>query len=441
MRISDLMEFSLKNLFRRRVRSLLALMGVAVGTCAIVAMLSVGFGLSASYQAQMESYGNLHLIQVSKSEQARGPDGRALVLDERRIGQMEKIPGVSGATPVLSAYLYMGIGKQIAESEVIGIKPQVMELFGYRAEKGRLLQSSDRYGLVMGSSIPSQFYDPRKQQYASFDGTGAEIDVFSEKLVLTGDPDYGKRKPMIREETEAPRVEYPRFKGKVTGVLEENDESSYRCVMDLKDLKQILRQTRLAEKNPGQEKQGYDEAWLYVEDLDRVQEVCGQIKEMGFQPHSLNDWLSSMKKTAAMIQGVLGGIGGISLLVAALGITNTMVMSIYERTREIGVMKVIGAGLGDIKRLFLMEAGMIGLGGGLFGVALGFLASLCMNTVLQPFLSGLLEGTGDGGQISLIPWWVALGALAFALFTGLAAGYYPARRAMAMSALESLKNE
>ena len=145
-----------------------------------------------------------------------------------------------------------------------------------------------------------------------------------------------------------------------------------------------------------------------------------------------------------MIQGVLGGIGGISLFVAALGITNTMIMSIYERTKEIGVMKVVGANLKDIRKMFLLEAGMIGFIGGAAGVALSFILSFLMNTVLSEAigmaLGGVFWGAGEG-SISIIPWWVAAAALSFATAVGMAAGFYPAKRAMNLSALESLRNE
>jgi len=144
-----------------------------------------------------------------------------------------------------------------------------------------------------------------------------------------------------------------------------------------------------------------------------------------------------------MIQGILGGIGAISLLVAALGITNTMIMSIYERTKEIGIMKVIGANLGDIRKMFLLEAGMIGFLGGSAGLIISYILSLLMNTVLSGIMSTMLGAVGGGGgsTVSIIPWWVAVGALVFATTIGIISGYSPARRAMHLSALESLRNE
>ncbi|MFA7660239.1 MAG: FtsX-like permease family protein, partial [Anaerovoracaceae bacterium] len=221
-----------------------------------------------------------------------------------------------------------------------------------------------------------------------------------------------------------------------------NDDTAYYVYTDLETMKDIQADLRKARKEPAVSQLTYNNAMVYVGDINDVQEVSDTIREMGFQTNSLNDWLEAMQEQSRMIQGVLGGIGAISLFVAALGITNTMIMSIYERTKEIGVMKVIGANLPDIRRMFLLEAGLIGFLGGLIGVILSFIISLLLNTVLAGVLGSLLGGMGGGGSnISIIPWWIAVGGLLFATIIGIISGYSPARRAMRLSALESLRNE
>ena len=133
-----------------------------------------------------------------------------------------------------------------------------------------------------------------------------------------------------------------------------------------------------------------------------------------------------------MIQAVLGGIGAVSLFVAAIGIANTMMMSIYERTKEIGIMKVLGCSLGRIRDLFLMEAAFIGLSGGIIGLILSYGISAVINYVL---------GQTYMGSISYIPLWLSLTALVFAVIIGMLAGLMPALRAMRLSALSALRNE
>ena len=137
------------------------------------------------------------------------------------------------------------------------------------------------------------------------------------------------------------------------------------------------------------------------------------------------------------IQAVLGGIGAVSLFVAAIGITNTMMMSIYERTKEIGVMKVLGCDLRNIRSLFLMEAGFIGFIGGVIGLILSFILSVVINKVA----ANANEYMAASGGISYIPIWLVLLSLVFAVMVGMVAGFFPARRAMRLSPLAAIRNE
>jgi putative ABC transport system permease protein len=216
--------------------------------------------------------------------------------------------------------------------------------------------------------------------------------------------------------------------------------------MNIDELKKIIQDNArnqngndAASRQALQEQLKYQRAKVKVKDIKYVQGVQDAINEMGFQTHSLNDILKSMQEQSRTIQLILGGIGAISLLVAALGITNTMIMSIYERTREIGIMKVIGAALRDIKRLFLFEAGMIGFLGGLLGIGISFLLSFLLNTLSGS--AGYYMGMGGEVKISVIPLWLVFAVIALSTLVGLVSGYYPARRAMKLSALEAIKTE
>ena len=124
---------------------------------------------------------------------------------------------------------------------------------------------------------------------------------------------------------------------------------------------------------------------------------------------------------------MLGGIGAVSLLVAAIGIANTMMMSIYERTKEIGVMKVIGCGLFDIQQMFLIEAGMIGAFGGVTGLTLSLIVCIIINKV-------------TGTVTAVVPLWMYPASIVFAIIVSMAAGYAPSKRAMSLSALEAIRS-
>ena len=157
---------------------------------------------------------------------------------------------------------------------------------------------------------------------------------------------------------------------------------------------------------------------------------------MGLQVYGAGEWMREMEKQSTTIQMVLGGIGSIALIVAAIGIANTMIMSTYERTREIGVMKVIGATVGDVRNLFLFEAAIIGFLGGLFGLLTSHGVSYLLNNVLS--LGGFFGGGGEEAVTSIIPLWLDFLALSFSALIGVFSGYFPARRATKLQAIEAI---
>jgi ABC-type antimicrobial peptide transport system permease subunit len=154
---------------------------------------------------------------------------------------------------------------------------------------------------------------------------------------------------------------------------------------------------------------------------------------------SLEAILEVANQVLALLQALLGSVGALALLVAALGVANTMMMAIYERTREIGVLKALGASAGEIRRLFTVEAGMIGLIGGFFGLIIGTLLGRLVDWIAHRYL--ISEGVTGVGLLSVVPWWLALGALIFAALIGIVAGLYPAARAARLDPVNALRHE
>lgn len=451
----DLIRMGLKNLFRRKVRTFLTILGVIIGTSSIVIMVSLGYGMNESFKNEIQKMGSLNVINVSRSYGGGGRGGiggsSSGNLDDKAIDSMSKIKGVAAATPLLDSSMKIVSGRYGAYAQVVGIIPDTMGEFEFNIKEGRSLIEGDELNLVMGSSVPLQFYDLKARSFF-YPGPNEKpkVDVMNDKLVMTFDMSYGDKRPAAAgpdiqggQKTKAPKV----YKVKVVGLIKEGSMDKDYCVyMNIYELKKLLKEN--TKNQSSQERQmygnnqqdGYQRAMVKVKNMNDVQTVQNKIKEMGFEAYSLTDYLESMKKTAANMQMVLGGIGAISLLVAALGITNTMIMSIYERTREIGVMKVIGAALGDIKRIFLFESGMIGFAGGVIGLGFSKLMSVLLNTFAKG-LFNFMGPTGEGSKISIIPIWLSLFVLVFATLVGLISGFYPARRAMKLSALEAIRTE
>ena len=217
----------------------------------------------------------------------------------------------------------------------------------------------------------------------------------------------------------------------------------------------------------------YNQVLVKAADLKSVPEVESQIKALGYETSSYEDMRKSLEEQSRAIQLILGGIGAVSLLVAAIGIANTMVMSVTERTREIGIMKALGCYVRDIRVMFLAEAGAIGFFGGLVGCVLSGLISLGINVVGALYAGGMSggmsggmvsgagggsgDGTGGGTSIwtilwqaivggenvtrySVIPWWLFLFAVLFSTLIGLLFGFGPANKAVKIPALDAIKN-
>jgi ABC-type antimicrobial peptide transport system permease subunit len=181
--------------------------------------------------------------------------------------------------------------------------------------------------------------------------------------------------------------------------------------------------------------------------MRQVAAIEEQIKDMGYGTHSMESERKRMEDENRQLQIIMGAIGGITLLVAVISIANTMIMSVYERTREIGVMKVLGCLIPDIRTIFLFEAGLIGFIGGILGVGLSYGLSFVINSV-GGNIGNIFGGGGGWGwgmdqsaNASIIAPWMVLMGLGFATIIGVVAGFYPAHRAVKISALEAIRQE
>ena len=211
-------------------------------------------------------------------------------------------------------------------------------------------------------------------------------------------------------------------------------EYGYNMYCSLDTMKTILKKYKKVFTSSGMKVDEYPSAIVKVDEFNNVSAVQDQIEEMGLSCWSMADMIESMQEASRSLQLMLGGIGGVAMLVAAISICNTMLMSIYERTREIGVMKVLGCKMSKIGAMFLTEAGIIGFGGGAMGLGISYVLSFVINTVIAA------NGAGDSFR-SVIPPYLALGGVAFSVLVGVLAGLYPSQRAMRLSALAAIRNE
>ena len=450
----DIVRITLKNLLRRKTRTLLTVMGVVIGTASIVIMVSIGIGMEEGFKQEISRMGSLNSINVRSPEtgmyygmhedrDSRRSTVKMRELDEAAVADFTRISGVESVIPFIETHGKIKLGKYIGYVQLQGIHPEYMENLGLKVSEGRLLSSEDKTNVVFGFGIKDNLYNPKASQRRGWGNNRPEVDLLNERITLSLDMSYGEEYMQMED---AVRKKPQTYKIKGVGILEEGSYEYYNSVfMDITQLKKIVKDFNRGKNqndNSGDYRniKGYSRMIVKVKDIKDVQSIQKQIKDMGFYADSLTDILESMQKTTSSIRIVLGAIGAVSLLVASIGITNTMVMSIYERTREIGIMKVIGSSLGDIKKLFLFEAATIGLLGGIVGLLLSYGVSYGLNSAGFALL-GFMSPGGEGTKTSIIPFWLAGSAMLFTTIIGLVSGFYPARRAMNLSALEAIRKE
>lgn len=463
MKKIDLFILCMQNLFRRKSRTILTVIGVVIGCCAIDIMVSIGIGSREAQDVMLSQMGDLTLINIYDyggyiAEDAGGSGERA-VLNDAALDSFSSIPGVVAVTPKLQLYdlpinLYAGLGDRYRTMwlSVIGMSDDAIEALGYELIEGDYI-NGEQFAVLAGQFLAYDFCDTKRPDgYNMVDRySTATWDEETQSYTNYPDPYFDIMTTPIEARIDTGEGNKPiKQKLTVAGVMKEDYskgwETSECLIMRLEDLKLLRDQYMRATGTKNDKEDTYDQVVVKVDDIKHVKEVEDAIKEQGYNTSSMESIREPLEKEAQQRQLMLGGLGAISLLVAAIGITNTMIMSISERTREIGIMKALGCYLHDIRTIFLMEAGMIGVIGGVIGVALSYAISAAMNLVSSGMpitsISDAMAILGQvGSRMSVMPAWLALFSLLFSLFIGLISGYYPANRAVKISAMEAIKRE
>ncbi len=446
MKISDLIKMGLRNLFRRKVRTLLTVLGVVIGTLFIVIMRSIGHGMNNYYETQVMQNGSSNTIMVNTygdiyDDKGNWVDSKQQKLDDTLVEQIKVLEHVKAVTPVLNTDATLYTGRYQGYAYITAIDMDAAEVFGFpELTLGEYPTEEDNSGIIFGFSNPYPFYDP-----TNWRGQQKEIDLAKDKLVLKFEQyqPTGKKKKFTLPLT------------KVAKMVETKSEFDYSTYMDLDYFKEIYQKycnTLSLEDRKKAMKilSEYQQIRLTVDSMKNVEKVQDKITELGFTSFSYVQMMKPTIEASDTLQLVMLGLGVVSLFVSAISIANTMVMAIYERTKEIGIMKVLGCIIKDIRKLFLFEAGLIGFLGGVIGVMFAYLFSFLINQYGQPIFGKLMPGAfvymNDPASttkmtISIIPPYLPILALVISTGVGLIFGYFPARRATKISAIEAMKNE
>lgn len=435
----DLLRIVLANLSRMRMRVALTAVGVIIGTMAVILLISLGVGLQRSASASLDDqFGDLTTIQVFPGGQnpfapQGGGDGPQRELDRAAIRELAALPGVVAVTPRVSGFGRLTYGRSETFGNLQGIDPAAAERLEWQLAEG--YPRLGRGQVVLGQRV---FGGGGGMMVAVGPAGGGGVSRAREEESPSAEQLIGRALQLELSKMDADGKEVTRSERlRVAGVFEiadgENDYTVYAALEDVEEFNRWQAGER-RERNPT-----YENVLVKVGDREDVTDVQDAIEAAGFGVFSFVSILEGINRVFVIVQLVLGAVGAVALAVAAIGIANTMTMAIYERTREIGIMKAVGATNRDVLQIFLSEAGAIGCLGGGVGVAVGAIIGWIIDLFVRNRMQA--SGTVDPPHIVVTPLWLMAFALGFAVVIGLVSGVYPALRAASMKPLRALRSE
>lgn len=399
--LRDLTEYAVMNLRRRSLRSWLTILGIIIGVLAIVTMIAIAEGLDAYIRSQLSIFSEdaITVVPGNIKDQLYGSlFGTVAKLTENDMDAIARLPGVEKIGATIEGRADISYHGQVMSTYAVGMDPVLFnEIYSYELNSGRWLRENERGSAIVGYSLANDVFDEKIQ-------VGRRIQVGNRSFNVVG---IAKKSgggimavadSVIYLSREDGRQVIPEFTGKndLTEIHLKVAEGTTPAAVEEEINSELMRLHKVKE----------DKKDFSVMTAAYMGEQIGNI--------------------TGALRLFLGGIAAISLLVGSIGIANTMFMSILERTKEIGIMKAIGATNRMIMQIFLIESGVIGLVGGFLGLIISYFVSILISELGIP---------------SRIKPEVMIGALAFSFLVGVIAGYLPAKNAAKLPAVEALRFE
>jgi putative ABC transport system permease protein len=442
----ELIRLAFGGVRRAPLRVALTSLGVAIAVGALVSMVGFALGVQDQVEEPFRKSELFNRIDVSperasprpgprnppEASPTDGPPTTAPVLDDVALARIAALPGVAVVYP---EYFLPSV-------EVLhGERPSTAPASGLPREAGRLRFVTD--ALVAGRFFDSASADEAILGKKLAKALGYEVsgDALGKRLTLKAkglSPGPGKTFQFEEREVEVwvvgvwdPPGGRSGFRG--DGLLLPLDLLRELPGVQLESVMDRLR------RGLGEAPPGYNRVVVRVRRPGDLFEVEEQVRQLGFQTRTLVGQLKELRKAFVLMDLVLGAVGTVALVVAGLGIINTLLMAVLERYREIGTFKALGASDGDIRILFLAEAGLVGLFGGVGGLILGRVVSGLIDVVANTLARQ--QGIDEPVVFFTFPPLLLLGALAFALAVSVISGVYPASRAARVDPIRALRGE
>lgn len=451
MTYKDRLEMAFRNLWRRKSRTILTIISVMIGSTSIIIMISLGLGIKNSQMEMIQSFANLTSIQIIS-------DGPEKPIDMSKLERIKKINHVETVIPSRDFYGEIALKSNkdyVFSTQTSVIPDEVFEkLTDEMIEEGKAPTKADKNAFMIGSEVRLNKMVRTSDGYTSEDLNDPSVKVVGGDYVFTlGYDEMGGEKSPFDDDQAGSKPTVAKVDLKACGKLSSKsflpgrgiymNETTFRTLQDEDEKLEspVLTNELFFSNDPNEKPKKYDKTIKYTnlsvvcDKYENVEEVEGKLKDMGYQTQSSTSMIDDINKNMSSVMTALAAIGSVAFVVAAIGIINTMLMSIYERKKEIGIMKVIGASVKDIKDMFLIESGFIGLFGGGVGLGLSYVISNFINKIAV----SEMEGADFISSISIIPFRLALTGLVFSSLVGVLAGYIPAKRATNLSAIETLR--
>jgi len=396
-----------------KLRSTLTILGIVIGVAAVIALMSIGRGVQEFIVSQVEEMGSDLVFVYPGSTTVGGVRSAggspATLTQEDPEAIAEQVPGVTAAVPTSSAYLQMVFGDENTHAQVTGTTPDYQDAYNLNVVAGSFITERDYQNgervVVIGSEVKENLFD--------------EVDPVGQQMRMGSN--------IVR----------------VIGVLESKGASLMGSTDDvvfipLTTMQQTISQSRTATGEhivstiamTVSEETGAATVVEETTELLRSRHQIAAGEEADFSISSMEELISTISEMTNTMTLFLGAIAGISLMVGGIGVMNIMLVSVVERTREIGIRKALGARERDISQQFLIEAALLSFGGGIIGVIVGVAASRLISSM------GLL-----GEMTTAVDADIVILALAVAVGIGLFFGFYPARRAARLNPIDALRSE
>ena len=392
---SILLYIARKNLTSKKLRSFLTIFGVVIGVSAIFFLLTFGLGVQKLVTEEVVGEQSLKSIDIYS------PSSDIVSINEDLVNEMRQYANVVG---VGVQYSFPGVssvkGGEI-DSVVYGINETYQQLSNFILTEGRLLEANDTKAVVVNAAILESLGIKDAEEAV---GSSISLVVPLEKYDAT--------------------VEEVRGDYTIVGVISSSGGNEVYLPSLLFDAAGVPR---------------YSHAKIAVNEVENFDTIRRQVESKGFETNSLTDTLTEINNIFKFFNLILIGFGSIGMIVAVLGMFNTLTISLLERTREIGLMMALGARRRDVRRLFTLEAVIISALGSIIGMLIAYIAGLIVNTLLN--VNAQARGVQEWFQIFYTPWWAVALVLLATVVVGLLVVYFPARRAALTNPIDALRRE